>query len=139
MNFKTSLLALLLPRYRPQRMPDGSTLQQLPPEPVRANYDNWAMKTWTAWRDGGASYHASPSSDEVCPRCYYVDITGNAEYMARNHPDPAARRRWSRTAEIDRRKLEALGEDCMFRQCGQRLQPDPEATAKALGQYFPPR
>lgn len=132
----TDTLRALLPKYWPHRMPDGSTLQQLPEERPRANYDDWAVKTWTAWRESGASYNTGgDQSEEVCPGCYYAAITSHAQYMAANHPDASARRRWSRTAVVDHRKFEALA-DC---QCGKHLQPDPDAAEADLAQYFPPR
>lgn len=133
-----AFFAWLTGKYLPRRMPDGSTLQQLPPEQLRDNYDAWAVQTWTAWRESGVCYRLEVVGDdqkeEVCPGCYYACITGDARYMATNHPDAAARRRWSRTAEIDHRKFEALG-DC---QCGKRRQRG-RLQLSRLAQYFPPR
>lgn len=128
-------LKFILPRYWPRQMSDGSTLQELPPERVDGNYDGWAVKTWSVWREGGASYNTGgDQEEEVCPGCYYAGMTGNAGYMATNHPEAKARRRWSRTAEIDRRRFEALG-DC---QCGKHLRCI-DLDLSYLAQYFPPR
>jgi hypothetical protein len=114
----------------------GSSLRQLPPEQLRKDYNDWAIKTWTAWRDSGTSYNTGGDhNEEICPGCYYASITSQAQYMAANHPDASARRRWSRSAEVDRRKFEALA-DC---QCGKHLQPDLGAAEADLARYFPPR
>lgn len=95
----------------------------------------WAASQWEAYEAGRLSCQLTPEGRQVCPYCYAVYLEQQSAFLASNHGDSGARKRWAVGIEEQRRKREALGA-C---RCGQELRDADaaEAVEHVNRRYFP--
>lgn len=79
--------------------------------------DQWANQQWARWESCNGGWTANGRS--VCPFCYAVTVAEDARYMAQNHKDVMARKRWRGHVTTHEAEMAAL-KAC---RCSNRIQP----------------
>lgn len=101
---------------RREKIDCGGGLYKLPEQAVDRDDDTgellpvWAANQWDMWRSGRSGWHIGADNEiSCCPYCYALKGAANAWYMAHNHSDRAARRRWTFHTHKNELKAEELG------------------------------
>lgn len=124
----------------------GDGLTRIPNDTVERVYDFhdgwidvdvWAAREWARYQKGHTwGLGVGDKRGPVCPYCYHLSTSSDCAYLAENHPDPRARKRWSANLRADWAKIAALGA-C---RCQASLDPVDAAlkSQESLSPYYPP-
>lgn len=71
-------------------------------------FEAWAASRWENYEVGRLHCQLTPNTGQVCPYCYAVYLEEQSAFMAANHDDSGARKRWAVGVQEQRRMREAL-------------------------------